>query len=122
MARHDFAGGAVILDHRRIVDGDVVGALLEVIDGISAGDEDGIDESVGLSDGAGGIVDEAALDGGPIFGEALAVGGRERTKVNFSTRFSRSMRTASARRALPCCSTVRSYSEPKCCLSCALLR
>src|ERR1035437_9332118 len=43
-------------------------------------------------------------------------------RENFSTRFSRSIRTASAWRASPCCSTARVYSGANCCLRCLRLR
>jgi len=80
MAKHDYACGAVVLDERRVVDGYVGNLLLGLADGVSPGGQNGVDECVGLVDGVGGIVDEAALNGGPVFGVSLTVRGGEWTE------------------------------------------
>src|ERR1019366_2784074 len=96
VAEHDYACGAVVLDERRVVDGYVGNLLLGLADGVSPGGQDGVDECVGLVDGVGGIVDEAALDSGPVFGISLTIRGGRGRGGKFSTRFSGSIRTASS--------------------------
>ena len=71
VALRDGTGGAVILDHGWVGDGDVSCALLKVGHGIAASGHDSIDERIGLVDGHSGIVDEPALHRGPFFGKAL---------------------------------------------------
>jgi len=77
VAKHDYACGAVVLDGRRVVYGYVGSSLLGLADGVSPGGQNGVDERVGLADGVGRIVDEAALDGRPVFGISLTVRGGE---------------------------------------------
>ena len=70
--------GAVVLDDLRMVDGDVGGALLELVrDGIAAVAHDLHHERVGLADGRSGLVDEAPLRGPPALGVPVARRGLE---------------------------------------------
>src|ERR1017187_6417428 len=80
VTEHDYACGAVVLDQRRVVDGYVGRLLLGLADGVSPGGQNRVDECVGLVDGVGGIVDEAALDGQPVFGISLTVRGSKWTE------------------------------------------
>ena len=74
-------GIPVVLDHARVLHRDVVGALVEVVDGVTALAHDRRDQRVGLVDRAPRVVDELALDLLPVAAEALAGLGVERPEV-----------------------------------------
>lgn len=63
---------AVVLDHLRMVDGDVGGALLEVVDRVAALGPHRLDQAVGASDCAVRVVDELSLDALPALQVAVA--------------------------------------------------
>jgi hypothetical protein len=76
-------GVAVIFDHGGVVDGDVVSALFEVSHGITARLHHFINQSVGGSDGALGIVDELGLKITPGLSVAVPIGWRKCAKRKF---------------------------------------
>ena len=67
------AGVAVVLDDLRVLDGDVFGAAVEVVDRVAAGAHDVDDQRVGAVHGLHRVVDEAALDVDPAVLEAVAL-------------------------------------------------
>src|SRR5215218_128400 len=74
----DAVRGAVVLDHLRVIDRHVGGALLELVgDRVAALAHDLDDERVGLADGGGGLVDEPPLRGAPALDVAVARAGVE---------------------------------------------
>ena len=73
--------GAVIFEDERMVHGNIVGALFEIADGITAGGHHVGEQLVGVGDGAAGAVNEAGLDFGPGICEAGAVAGAKWTDV-----------------------------------------
>ena len=77
-------GLAIGLDDPRVVDGDVGGALVEVVDRIAAVLHDGLDQHVRLSRGPFRIVDEARLHALPLADVALSRSGRERRDLELS--------------------------------------
>ena len=71
----DAVGEAIVLHHVWVSNGDVGGALIKAVLGIAAGEQEGVDEVVGFSDGCLGVVDEAGLKAVPLDDEAFALSG-----------------------------------------------
>src|SRR4051794_25964829 len=72
---------AVVLDHLRMVDREVRGALVEVLDGVAPVRHDGLDPPVGLVPRPVRVVDEAGLNALPFGRVALTRSGCERPDV-----------------------------------------
>jgi len=77
MAERDLVRGPVLAEGRRMIDRHIGEALLEVALRVAPGVHDPPDQSVGIANGDGRIVDEAHLHGLPLVVEALAFLGRE---------------------------------------------
>jgi hypothetical protein len=71
MTQNDVVSRAIVADGVGIVNGDIVGALIELAHGISECIHDVGDEPVGFIDGTSGIVDELLLDEGPLLNISL---------------------------------------------------
>jgi hypothetical protein len=74
-------GGAVVVDQVRVVDGDVGGPAVEVVDRVAPLPHDLHHEDVGLGDALGRRVDEVLLDAHPLLGVPGAAVGAERADV-----------------------------------------
>src|SRR3954464_10157747 len=72
---------AIVLDHLRMIDREVRGALVEVLDRIPAVRHDGLDQAVGLVHRAARVVDEAGLNALPFGHVALTRSRGERPDV-----------------------------------------
>src|SRR5262245_14443911 len=67
--------GSVVIDHLRMLYGDISGALLEILDRVAAFAHHRADQPVSGSGGLGGLVDELCL--GPAPGSPVAVTRRQ---------------------------------------------
>src|SRR5450756_2788458 len=77
MAERNRVRGPVMLEDRRMVDRHIGGALLEIAHRIGPGLHNPPDETVGIANGGGWIVDESRLNRPPLVVEAPALVGRE---------------------------------------------
>jgi hypothetical protein len=118
----ELVSAAVVVDDVRVVDRDVRGAALEVVDRIAAVRHDALDQLVGRRDGAAGVVDELRLHVLPARDVALARGRRQGRMSSSARRSCRAASSDSAFRLLSENSTVRSYSGPNCDCSCFVRR
>src|SRR5450759_153762 len=67
----------VVPQNLRMIDRHIGGPLLEIAHRVTAGRHDPLDQSVGIVNGGGRIVDEARLHSLPLVVEALTLVGRE---------------------------------------------
>jgi hypothetical protein len=77
IAQNDIVSRAIVSDGVGIVNGDVVGALIELAHGISPCIHDIGDEPVGFIHRTSGIVDELLLDEGPLLNVSLLLSRRQ---------------------------------------------
>ena len=80
-AHHQSARDAVVLDHMRMVDRNVLGSFIEVLERITACGHDLRHEVVRLADRGVGIVDETCLDPSPLIGERVGLLTAERMQL-----------------------------------------
>jgi hypothetical protein len=71
--QRDGVRGAVVLDDRRMIDGDVRHTLLEVADGEPSRMHELLDESVGFRDRRTRVIHEPRLNGAPRGGVPIRV-------------------------------------------------
>ena len=76
-ANGDAMGEAIVFHDARVVNGNIVSALVEARTWISASLKERIDKVVGIGDGGLGMIDEAGLDGVPLGDKALTLGDAE---------------------------------------------
>src|SRR5260370_27242996 len=77
MAQNDVVSGSIVADSIRIIDRDIVGALIELAHGIAARVHDIGDESIRFVHCAFGIINELLLNEGPLLGIPFALGRRQ---------------------------------------------
>ena len=118
-AARDLVGRPVVLDHDRMLDGDVRGAAIEILrDGIATLAHHLADERVGLADRRRRLIDERALRPSPALGEALARLGLELADLELLMSLTPLAQLALGRRRSPRSASARPYSGPKPSCSC----
>ena len=87
MAKDDVVSGSIVPYRIGVVDGDVVGALIELAHGIAACIHNLGDEPVRFVHCAFGIVDEPPLDDGPLLRISVSLGLRQGSKFKMGDTF-----------------------------------